>query len=231
MDNVLLMLTAGAALVIIEIARSYPAWMRVRKNNSAEGISAFSTGILAGTGPGWLAVAVMASSPAAAIATAIWMVFHALLCLEIMKVNPKLTRNILSFTGISFLALCATAYVGVLIGSLSEALGVFIAVATACFSLPSLWAGMTSASTAGLSLIALTVNTIEAIIYTMAGLGLGGIVNTGDMVPAYLLFGVIAFLCNFPRMVRVSLRRIKGLDRFVEIQSINSEQCSTENKF
>lgn len=214
MDNntIALMLATGFVLVFIEVLRSFPAWMRVRKTRSAEGISALSTGILAGTGPGWVALAVIESSPAAAVATCVWLVFHILLCREITTVRPDLARRIILFTGISFSALVVTALIGASFGVLGEAVGVFIATATAAFSLPALWAGMRSVSTSGLSALALSVNTAEALIYFVGGLGCGGIVAAGNIVPGYILFGAIAMLCNIPRLIRVIVRRAKKLD-------------------
>lgn len=215
-NDFLPMFTAGLILVLIEILRSYPAWMQVRRNGSADGISVLSTGVLAGTGPGWIALAVLSSSPAAAIATCVWMIFHILLCWEIAKARPDLVRRILFFTGISLLVLLVTAATGWSLNNLAESLGVFIAVSTAAFSLPALWAGMKSQSTAGLSILALTVNSVEALIYFIGGVGGGGIVPAGQVVYGYVFFGVIAVACNIPRLIRVIIRRTRKLDHVVK---------------
>jgi hypothetical protein len=114
--------------------------------------------------------------------------------------------------GSSFLASLAALLVGLFLGTALDTLGIFIAVSTLAYSLPALWEGMRSTSTAGLSLLALAVNTVEAAIYFVGGIGGGGIVPAGQVVPGYIFFGAIAALSNFPRLLRVALRRVRKLD-------------------
>jgi hypothetical protein len=206
------MVLSGAVLILIELARSVPAWLRVRRTGSADGVSAMSVGILAGTGPGWIAVAVMADSPAAAIATVVWLVFHLMLWHAVSGAAPRTARPIAVAAVLSLVMTGLVALVGYVFGHLQEALGVAIAFASAAYSIPALFSGMTSVTTAGLSIISLSVNSMEGAIYLIAGAGYGGISPAGHIVLGYIFFGGIALLSNVPRLVRTSIRRLAGKD-------------------
>lgn len=206
-DAELLMLLSGAALVAIEVARSVPAWLRVKRTRSGDGISPVSMGVLAGTGPGWIAVAVLAKSPAAVIATVTWLVFHVLLWRDVSRAEPSMRRTTSVTALLSLVATGLVAVAGQVAGHLESALGLASVAASAAYSLPALYRGMKSPTTNGLSLVSLTVNSIEGAIYFVAGVGLGGITRYGDSVLAYAFFGGLALVSNLPRLVRAGVRR------------------------
>jgi hypothetical protein len=210
--ELLAMLLTGGALIAIELTRSVPAWLRVRRTKRTDGISPVSVGVLAGTSPGWIAVAVIADSPAAALATTLWLAFHLLLLMEIIRVNAAMFRTIVCMTFASALGIGAATLIGLAVGDIPRLLGVAIGCASAAYSVPALVHGMRSKSTAGLSLISLSTNALEGAIYFVAGLGLGGIAPQGAYITAYLFFGGLALLSNLPRLGRTSLRRLTGRD-------------------
>jgi len=88
------MLVGGAFLVLTELARSVPAWLRVRRSRSSDGVSPVSIGVLGGTAVAWFAAAVAARSPAAVVATAVWFGLHVLLWRETARVTPAKARTI-----------------------------------------------------------------------------------------------------------------------------------------
>lgn len=205
-------LLAGLALIAIELARSVPAWLRVREAKSGDGISAVSVGVLAGTGAAWIAVAVLADSVAAAVATGVWLVFHVALWRELVRFEPTMTWTIGCTASASLAATGLVALVGHLAGHLGAALGAEIVAATVLYSVPALIRGMRSRTTDGLSLVSLLVNSIEGTIYLIAGAGLGGITPAGKTVPSYALFGCLSLASNVPRLVRSGYRRVSGRD-------------------
>lgn len=210
--DLLPMLVTGGVLIVIELARSVPAWLRVRRTRRCDGISPASVGVLAGTSAGWVAVAVITDSPAAAVATVLWLVFHLLLMKEVVRVRPAATRVIIHTIVLSLLGMAAAAVVGAVVGDIATTLGIATGFASAAYSLPALISGMISKSTAGLSIISLTVNALEGAIYFVAGMGLGGIAPSGRYIVAYLSFGGIALASNVPRLIRTLLRRLTGKD-------------------
>lgn len=205
-------LVTGVGLVAIELARSVPAWLRVRRHRDLGGVSPVSTGVLAGSATGWMAVAVLTSSWPALVAMCVWSVFHLLLCRETGRVDRPTGRRVLTAAVWTQLAVVVVGVVGGVAGRPAAALGLAIGATTVAYSLPALVAGMTSASTAGLSLPAITVNALEGAVYAAAGLGLGGVSPAGQPVLGYLIAGGAALLANVPRLVRVALRRVRGLD-------------------
>jgi hypothetical protein len=80
------------------------------------------------------------------------------------------------------------------------------------YSLPALVSGMTSATTSGLSVTALSINVAEGAIYLVAGLGLGGIAAVGHPIAAYVVFGAVMLSSTVPRLVRTGVRRAGGRD-------------------
>lgn len=206
------MIIIGTVLIGIELLRSVPAWLRVRQSKRTDGISAMSTGVLAGTSPGWIAVAVLAESPGAAIANVIWLAFHLLLLYEVVKASPRTARAISRATALSLVGVAIAGAIGTVVGDLTSALGIAIGFASAAYTLPALVRGMTSPSTAGLSLVSLSTNSVEGVIYLVAGAGLGGIAPAGAPIIAYILFGGLAVTSNVPRLVRVAWRRALSLD-------------------
>jgi hypothetical protein len=207
------MLITGAALILIELARSVPAWLRVRRTGSSDGVSPTSVAVLAGTSIGWIAVAVLADSVAAAVATTVWLCFHLLLWREIARVTPSVALVIARWAAASFIATLIVAIIGMVTGHLAEALGLAIAAASAAYSIPALFAGITSKTTSGLSMVSLLVNSVEGAIYLTGGLGLGGISPAGHFVLGYIFFGATALLSNGPRLMRTVYRRMLGKDK------------------
>lgn len=92
------------------------------------------------------------------------------------------------------------------------ALGLAVIVASAFYSLPALYRGMRSTTATGLSLMSLTVNSVEGGIYFVAGIGLGRITRYGDPVLAYAFFGGLALISNIPRLIRAGYRRVVDQD-------------------
>lgn len=211
--GVWLTLVAGVGLVAIELGRSVPAWLRVRRNRTVAGVSPASIGVLAGSATGWMAVAVLTSSWPALVATVVWLVFHLLLCRELGRVHQPTYRRVLVVGLWTQAVVVVVSAAGMLIGRPADVLGVAIGAATIAYSLPALVTGMTSASTIGLSVSALVVNSLEGAVYATGGLGLGGVAPRGEVVLGYVLFGAAALLANVPLLLRVSLRRLRGLDQ------------------
>ncbi|MFD5063832.1 MULTISPECIES: hypothetical protein [unclassified Streptomyces] len=207
------MVVAGSALIAIEFARSIPAWLRVRRTGSSDGVSPISVGVLGGTGIGWIAVAVMADSLAGVIATIVWLTFHFLLWREVARCTPSMARTITTASNLSLAATGLVALIGHLAGHLETFLGGAITAASAFYSLPALFSGMRSRTTNGLSLVSLSVNSLEGGIYLASGVGLGGITAPGDPILAYAFFGGLALVSNIPRVIRTGYRRILGKDQ------------------
>ncbi|WP_203904116.1 hypothetical protein [Virgisporangium aliadipatigenens] len=207
------MLVGGAFLVLTELARSVPAWLRVRRSRSSDGVSPVSIGVLGGTVVAWFAAAVAARSPAAVVATAVWFGLHVLLWRETARVTPPKARTIAVTAAVSLVVSAAVTIGGWASGHGDAALAATIGIASVSYSLPALVSGMTSATTAGLSMAALAVNATEGAIYLVAGLGLGGITPAGRLVPAYLVFGAVTLASNAPLLVRTGSRRLRGADR------------------
>jgi len=195
---VLTELLTGGGLIAIEFTRSVPAWLRIRRSRSTAGISTISTGVLAGSSLGWIVVAVLAHSPAAAVATVVWLVFHLLLWREVALLKPEMAHRIAVAATASLIILGLIALIGILVGHIQESLGLAIGIATAAYSLPALVAGMTSRTTRGLSVISLAVNSLEGAIYLVAGLGYGGIAPVAPVILGYVIFGSAALLSNGP---------------------------------
>jgi hypothetical protein len=93
-----------------------------------------------------------------------------------------------------------------------DALGLILGVSTLFYAVPAAYEGLASASTRGLSLLSLGVNTVEGTIYFLAGVAVLTIAEAGDPVFGFAFFGVVSIASNGVRFVRVAYRRIKGLD-------------------
>lgn len=205
-------LVTGGLLVAIELARSVPAWLRVRRARSAAGVSAISIGVLAGTSLGWVAVAILTHAIAAAVATVLWLIFHMLLLKEVVALDRGVGKRITVTASISLGCVAIATAIGLAVGDVTTALGIAIGAASAAYSLPALVTGLRSRSTAGLSIASLSTNAVEGAIYLVAGLGWGGIAPPGRYIVAYLLFGGLALTSNVPRLVRTMVRRLSGKD-------------------
>ncbi|WP_324785182.1 hypothetical protein [Streptomyces sp. H51] len=103
---------------------------------------------------------------------------------------------------------------------MESALGLLIVAASAFYSIPALYRGMKSPTTTGLSVVSLTVNSVEGLIYFIAGICLKGITKYGDPVLAYAFFGGLAVLSNLPRLVRAALRRVLRHDQGVSLRPL-----------
>jgi len=203
----------GVSLLLVELGRSVPAWLRVRRTQSVDGYSAVSQGILLGTAPAWLLVAVIEGAPWIFAATALWAALHVALVAEGFRVDPAFGLRALRVGGVSLATAGVAALVGAtLFDSLGLALGLMVVAATAGYSLPALVAGMRSASTRGLSVIELGINVFEGVVYVLAGLGVVALVASSQGALSYVLFGAVAVVSNAPRLVRTSYRRVRGLD-------------------
>ena len=205
-------LLSGGGLIALEFTRSVPAWLRIRRSRSTAGISAISTGVLAGSSLGWITVAVLAHSPAAAVATVVWLVFHLLLWREVALLKPEIVRRIAVAAMVSLSTLGLFAIMGMLLDNMQESLGIAIGIATAAYSLSALVTGKTSRTTSGLSVISLAVNSFEGVIYLLAGVGYGGIAPVGPVILGYVIFGSAALLSNGPRLCRTCWRRVRRID-------------------
>jgi len=80
---------AGLALIVVELIRSVPALRRVQRTGASDGVSGLSLGVLAGTGLGWLALAVIVQSWWVLAANMLWISIHAVLCREVARTAAR----------------------------------------------------------------------------------------------------------------------------------------------
>jgi hypothetical protein len=71
-----------------------PALLRVQRTGASDGVSGLSLGVLAGTGLGWLALAVLVQSWWVLAANSLWIVIHAFLCREVARTDSRKNREI-----------------------------------------------------------------------------------------------------------------------------------------
>lgn len=204
---------AGLGLLAIEVIRSVPAILQIRKTQSSDGISPSSLGVLAGTGLGWIVLAILVGSPWVLLANVLWIVLHVILCLEVSRIDPQKRRGIISSSLLSAGIFAAATFVTQLLIPLQEALGLLLAAAMIFYAVPATYAGLTSVSTRGLSLLSLSVNAIEGIIYLCSGFGWLHMNSHEGIVWGFVLFGGISILSNGLRFCRVAYRRTLGLDQ------------------
>lgn len=209
----LLGVLAGIGLLAIEIVRSVPAILQIRKTQSADGISPASYGVLAGTGLGWIILAILVGSPWVLLANAIWIALHVILCLEVSRIDPKKRRGIIYSSFLSALIFALATFFAQFLIPLQEALGLLLAAAMIFYAVPATYAGLTSVSTRGLSLLSLSVNAIEGIIYLSSGFGWLHMNSHTGIVWGFVLFGGISIVSNGLRFSRVAYRRTVGLDQ------------------
>ncbi|WP_062461365.1 hypothetical protein [Demequina soli] len=194
---------SGAALVGVELARSVPAWLRVRRSRSVAGLSAASLGVLLGSIPAWLAVAVLAHAWGVIVATLLWAVFHARLCVEASRLDAGFRTVIARAAGATVAGLALIGLVGEAVGALRLSVGMALVAVTAAYSLPALWSGLRAADVAGISVLATAVSAAEGVIYVAIGAGWTGTAA----IPSYLAFGALAILSNVPRCWRAVAHR------------------------
>lgn len=203
---------AGPVLIAVELIRSVPALRRVQRTGTSDGVSGVSLGVLAGTGLGWLALAVIVQSWWVLAANILWIVIHAFLCREVAKTATGKRREIV-LAGIGSAALLALATIGArFFLPLEDALGIMLGISTLFYAIPAAYEGLASASTRGLSLLSLGVNSVEGTIYFLAGIAVLKFAESGDPVFGFAFFGVVSIASNGARFVRVAYRRTKGLD-------------------
>ena len=201
---------AGLALIAVELVRSVPALRRVQRTGTSDGVSGMSLGVLAGTGLGWLALAVMVQSWWVLAANILWIVIHAFLCREVARTDARKNREIV-LAGAGSAAALAVATIGArFFMPVQDALGIMLGVSTLFYAIPAAYEGLASASTRGLSLVSLGVNTLEGTIYFLAGVAVLNIAESADPVFGFAFFGVVSIASNGVRFVRVAYRRIKA---------------------
>ena len=204
---------AGLVLIAVELIRSIPALLRVQRTGTSDGVSGMSLGVLAGTGLGWLALAVIVQSWWVLAANILWIVIHAFLCRAVARTETRKRREIV-LAGVGSAAVLALATIGArFFMPVQDALGLMLGVSTLFYAIPAAYEGLASASTRGLSLLSLGVNTVEGSIYFLAGIAVLRIAEAGDPVFGFAFFGVVSIASNGVRFVRVAYRRIKRLDQ------------------
>lgn len=203
---------AGLALVCIELARSLPAYSRVRRAGSSDGISASSLGILAGTGLAWIFLAVAVDAWWILTANILWFAIHMMLCCEVSKVDPSKRTKLVVSTVSSVLVLGISVLIASLFVPLLDALSVMLGISVIFYAAPALYEGMISKTTRGLSLLALSVNSLEGGIYLLAGFSVIHLAANDSPVLGFIIFGAVSTLSNGARLARVAYRRIRHLD-------------------
>ncbi|HEX9225334.1 MAG TPA: hypothetical protein VF885_01605 [Arthrobacter sp.] len=203
---------AGVALIVVELIRSVPALRRVQRTGASDGVSGLSLGVLAGTGLGWLALAVIVQSWWVLAANMLWIAIHAVLCREVARTAARKRHEIILAGAGSAVALVLATIGAGLFMPVQDALGIMLGVSTLFYAVPAAYEGLASASTRGLSLVSLGVNTLEGTIYFLAGIAVLRIAETADPVFGFAFFGVVSIASNGVRFVRVAYRRIKRLD-------------------
>lgn len=203
---------AGLVLIAVELIRSVPALRRVQRAGTSDGVSGLSLGVLAGTGLGWLVLAVMVQSWWVLTANILWIVIHAFLCREVARTGSRKNREIVLAGAGSAVALALATIAARFFMPFEDALGLMLGVSTLFYAIPAAYEGLASASTRGLSLLSLGVNTVEGTIYFLAGIAVLTIAESGDPVFGFAFFGVVSIASNGARFVRVAYRRTKGLD-------------------
>lgn len=211
MQTIVILLTL--TLVAIELARSLPQWLRIRRTGSIDGLSVESIAILTATGIAWIPLASLTHAIPALIATSIWLLLQIAIAWQVLATAPN-TRAVFLRYGFSSLAITiAIILVANMLNLLLPALTVLLTIINIAYAAPALFKGLTSKTTNGLSLINLSVNSVEGALYLVAGLGLGGIAPTGTPIIAYIVFGTVALISNLPRLARVLYRRAHKLDK------------------
>lgn len=203
---------AGLALIAVELIRSVPALRRVQRTGTSDGVSGLSLGVLAGTGLGWLALAAIVQSWWVLAANMLWIAIHAVLCREVARTEPRKRREIVLAGAGSAVALALATIGAAGFMPVRDALGIMLGVSTLFYAIPAAYEGLASASTRGLSLVSLGVNTLEGTIYFLAGITVLRIAETADPVFGFAFFGVVSIASNGVRFVRVAYRRMNKLD-------------------
>lgn len=209
----LLSILAGLGLLAVEVTRSVPAILQVKKTRSSDGLSPASLGVLAGTGLGWIVLAILVGSPWVLLANVLWITLHVILCREVSRTDPQKHRGIVESSIVSAAVFALVVFGVQFLIPLQDALGLLLAAAMVFYAVPATYAGLTSVSTRGLSLLSLSVNAVEGVIYFCSGTGWLNMNRHDGPVWGFILFGMISILSNGMRFTRVAYRRCLGLDR------------------
>jgi uncharacterized protein with PQ loop repeat len=202
----------GLGLISIELIRSVPALLQVRKTKSSEGLSPSSLGVLAGTGLGWIVLAVIVNSPWVLAANVLWIVLHVMLCIEVARIDQSKLKRMCTLGFLTAVGVFLLTFLIERLVSFQDALGILLAIAMVVYAIPATLAGITSKTTRGLSVTSLSVNACEGFIYLCSGMGWVILSDSKDPVWGFILFGVVSIVSNGLRLMRVIYRRSRGLD-------------------
>ena len=208
---------AGLLLIVIELVRSVPAYLRVRNTGSSDGVSAASLGVLAGTGVAWVVLAVSVSAWWILAANVLWLTIHLMLCWEVCRIDQIKRKKFTSSTLTSVVVFAVSVLVASFFVPFRESLSIMLGLSALFYAVPAVYEGMISKTTRGLSMIALSVNAIEGLVYLLAGFSIVHLASAESPVLGFIFFGIIAVLSNGARLARVMYRRIRKLDDFVAV--------------
>lgn len=85
----------GFSLILIEFSRSLPELLRIIKTHSLDGLSYVGQGVLFGTIPVWLAVAVVEGGPWIIAVEITFVIFHSLLVIVSYRVDNVFGKKVL----------------------------------------------------------------------------------------------------------------------------------------
>lgn len=203
---------AGLLLIIIELIRSIPAYLRVKNTGSSDGVSAASLGVLAGTGVAWVVLAISVSAWWILAANVLWLTIHLMLCWEVCRIDQIKRKKFISSTMASVIVFAVAMLVAAFFVPIRESLSIMLGLSALFYAVPAVYEVMISKTTRGLSMIALSVNAIEGLVYLLAGFSIVNLASADSPVLGFIFFGVIAVLSNGARLTRVMYRRFRKLD-------------------
>lgn len=212
MLNDLPAILAGLLLIMIELIRSIPAYLRVKNTGSSDGVSAASLGVLAGTGVAWVVLAILVSAWWILAANVLWLTIHLMLCWEVCRIDRIKRKKFTSSTLTSVIVFAIAVLVAAFFVPVKESLSIMLGLSALFYAVPAVYEGMISKTTRGLSMIALSVNAIEGLVYLLAGFSIVNLASADSPVLGFIFFGVIAVLSNGARLTRVMYRRFRKLD-------------------
>lgn len=205
-------LFSGLLLVVIELIRSIPAYLRVKNTGSSDGVSAASLGVLAGTGVAWIILALSVNAWWVLTANVLWLTIHVMLCWEVCRIDRIKSKKFISSTLIAVIVFAVAVAIASFYVPVKESLSIMLGLSALFYAVPAVYEGMISKTTRGLSMIALSVNGIEGLVYLLAGFSIVNLASADSPVLGFIFFGVIAVLSNGTRLTRVMYRRIRKLD-------------------
>ena len=216
-------LILGLFLVLIEPARSIPAWLRIRHHGSA-GVSETATALQAGTAIGWIVLALASGAGWLALATGGWCVAQTLILIELWRSpesnNRTLVRSLVTSVVLTIALIAAAAS----LGAMSTILGLVLGGISIISRIPMTHTGLCNPSTRGLSVPYLTLSAAIGYIYLVAGLGFGILATNGDFVLGFFLTGAANSISFTVVLSRVTYRRLRGIDHdllHIELHAIH----------